>query len=391
MQLILSQRRHLRSLLLFIGLAVGNPFSLLAQKAYSDSLKKANSYNFVYKDSAQLKNIEDQYIIAELEKIQYAAYTKNLEQDALQKALENQRLKTKSLEQKLLTEQVKAEAERKQAQSARRQDAQRNKITQLEFRQLSQQVVLQNRTRNFWVALMGMSVVLVLVALWYNRRLLRKNREILEAMLIGQKTERRRVAADLHDNLGALISGIRLTIEAMDASGFNQKEKDIVQNVLGMTREAYNEVRLLSHNLQPAELEQFGLSVALHRLINKLNDSQQIKFSLAMNNLGQLTKELDFNLYSICLELANNIVKHSGATESIFEFITQDNRLQVLVSDNGKGFIVNNTSDGMGMRNVEERTQQMGGTFRLHSRPDEGTLFQFSIPLNPLTHASTQI
>ena len=110
-----------------------------------------------------------------------------------------------------------------------------------------------------------------------------------------------------------------------------------------------------------------------------------------MNNLGPFSKELDFNLYSICLELANNIVKHSGATESSFEFIAKDNRLQVLVADNGKGFIVNNTSDGMGMRNVEERTQQMGGTLRLHSRPDEGTLFQFSIPLSPITHASTQI
>lgn len=377
--------------MLGVGLAIGQPFSLLAQKAYSDSAKRADGYNLIYDDSSRIKNIEDKYIIAELEKIQYAAYTKSLEQDALKKELENQRLKTKSLEQKLVTEQLKADVERKQAQFDRRQHAQWNKITQLEFRQLSQQVVLQNRTRNFLLILMVMLVGLVLVALWYNRRLLRKNREILEATVIGQKTERRRVAADLHDNLGALISGIRLTIEAMDASGFNQKEKDIVQNVLGMTREAYNEVRLLSHNLQPAELEKFGLSTALHRLINKLNDSQPIKFSLAMNNLGQLNKELDFNLYSICLELANNIVKHSGATESTFEFIAQDNRLRVLVSDNGKGFSIKNTSDGIGMRNIEERIGLMGGTFRLHTRPSEGMLFQFSIPLSPLTHVSTQI
>ena len=72
-------------------------------------------------------------------------------------------------------------------------------------------------------------------------------------------------------------------------------------------------------------------------------------------------------------------------------FIFGDGRLQMLVADNGKGFTVNNTSDGMGMRNVQERIRQMGGTLRLHSRPDEGTLFQFSIPLSPLTHASTQI
>lgn len=254
--------------------------------------------------------------------------------------------------------------------------------------------------RTWWAyllyALLGGYAIWSFVA-YRSRELKRKNQaleekvrvleEIKDALLKGQKIERRRVAADLHDNLGGMMSAIRLSIEAIDTTELSQKEKTVYQNVLAMTQQAYNEVRLLSHNLQPAELEQFGLIEALQRLINKLNDSQLIRFSLIGNSLARLSKELEFNLYSICLELANNIVKHAGATEASFEFVTQDNQLQLFVTDNGKGFIANNTSDGMGMRNIEERTQQMGGTLKIHSQPGEGTLFQFIIPL---IHASGQ-
>ncbi|MCY7359143.1 MAG: histidine kinase [Rudanella sp.] len=224
-----------------------------------------------------------------------------------------------------------------------------------------------------------------------SRELKRKNQalqekvhaleEIKDALLNGQKIERRRVAADLHDNLGGMMSAIRLTIEAMDAATFSPKEHEVYQNVLGMTRQAYNEIRLLSHNLQPDELEKFGLAQALQRLMNKLNSSQQIQFSLSITPAERLHKELEFNLYSICLELANNIIKHSQATEASFEFAAKNGHLQLLVTDNGKGFIHNNTSDGMGMRNIQERTEQMGGTLKIHSRPGEGTMFQFMIPL----------
>jgi signal transduction histidine kinase len=210
--------------------------------------------------------------------------------------------------------------------------------------------------------------------------------KVVSVRVDAQGAERRRVAADLHDNLGGMMSAIRLSIEAMDASELSQKEKAVYENVLTMTRQAYNDVRLLAHNLQPEELEKFGLPEALQRLVNKLNDSQTIRFSLTMNTLGRLNKELEFTLYSICLELANNIVKHSQATEASFEFVDGGQHFQLLVTDNGKGFIQHNTSDGMGMKNIQERTVQMEGTLKVHSRPGEGMLVQFMIPLRSSTH-----
>lgn len=214
--------------------------------------------------------------------------------------------------------------------------------------------------------------------------------EVKEALLTGQKLERRRVAADLHDNLGGMLSAIRLTIEALDNSQFTSHERAVYDNVLNMTQEAYNEVRLLAHNLQPAELEKYGLTEALRRLVTQLNQNQSIRFGLVMEQVEWLPKELEFTLYSICLELANNMVKHSGASEASFEFVVRNGQLRLLASDNGKGFIPNNTSDGMGMRTIQERTEQMGGTLKIHSHPGEGTLFQFSLPLNRPAHASGQ-
>jgi signal transduction histidine kinase len=214
--------------------------------------------------------------------------------------------------------------------------------------------------------------------------------EVKEALLNGQKIERRRVAADLHDNLGGMLSAIRLTIEALDNSQFTSHERAVYDNMLKMTQQAYNEVRLLAHNLQPAELEKFGLTEALRRLFAKLNGTQAIDFSLNFDLTERLHQNLEFNLYSICLELANNMMKHSGATKASFEFATRNGQLSLLASDNGKGFIPHNTSDGMGMRTIQERTEQMGGTLKIHSHPSEGTLFQFSLPLNRPVHASGQ-
>ena len=367
--------------MLAVGLVMVNSISLFAQQPDSNKSGKRYETSLLEKDTLNLKNIEDQYIIAELEKIQYANYNKSLRQAALQKELENQRLKTVSLEQKLVAQQLKTEASRRQMQAIRSQEIQQSQIKHLKIIGLNQQVSFQEDTRNFLIALVGLLVLIMGLFFWYNRRLLRKNKEIKEASLGGQKTERRRIAADLHDNLGGMMSAIRLSIEAMDTATLSKKEKEVYDNVLTMTRQAYNDVRLLAHNLQPEELEKFGLTEALQRLIHKLNDSQSIHFSLINNGLGRLSKEVEFNLYSICLELSNNIIKHSGATEASFEFVDGGEQFQLLVTDNGRGFIQNNTSDGMGMKNIQERTEQMAGRLKIHSRPDEGTLFQFSIPL----------
>ena len=104
-----------------------------------------------------------------------------------------------------------------------------------------------------------------------NADLLKKNDEIMAALVQGQKNERKRVSEELHDNLGSTISGIKYRLQALDLAVFTEKEKLIYTSVMEMMNDAYSEVRLISHNLLPEEFEKKGFKGALKKLVNDIN------------------------------------------------------------------------------------------------------------------------
>jgi signal transduction histidine kinase len=201
--------------------------------------------------------------------------------------------------------------------------------------------------------------------------------EIKAAMLKGQTIERKRVAAELHDNLGSLFSAIQMSLEVVDASHLSKKEQFIFKNVQNQLEDAYREVRLLSHNLQPAELEKEGLEKALIRLAEKINHTCKIKISLDLENLIPLSKEVEFNLYSICLELTNNILKHSEGSKASISFVQVANsQLLMIVKDNGRGIDLHDKK-GFGLQNIEHRLEQIGGEMTM--KFDNGTVYEILI------------
>lgn len=224
-----------------------------------------------------------------------------------------------------------------------------------------------------------------------NEQLRTKNKEIEEALLRGQTLERKRVAADLHDNLGGTLSAIKLSLSALNPAKLSEREQQVYENLIQMTREAYAEVRYLSHNMQPDELEREGLARALTRLVEKLNQNQPIVFSLSSQDLPRLNKAAEFHLYSICLELSNNILKHSGATNAFIEFRRTNEELSMIIRDNGRGMesVIQGESlsdvknaAGMGMRNIQTRIDAMQGRLEVYSEIGEGTTFFFLLPLS---------
>ena len=232
-----------------------------------------------------------------------------------------------------------------------------------------------------------------------NEQLRAKNREIEDALLTGQTQERKRVAADLHDNLGGLISAIRMSLSALNPGHLNEREQQVYQNLLHMTKEAYAEVRHLSHNLQPDELEKQGLGYALNRLFDKLNQNQPVQFQVELGELLRLDKGIEFHLYSICLELCTNILKHSGATKATIQFRRFEKELNMIVNDNGRGMETGPTADvmptltvmaGMGLRNIQARTEAMQGRLEVYSEGNEGTTFFFILPLTATFVATSQ-
>ncbi|UFH56269.1 tetratricopeptide repeat protein [Spirosoma sp. KNUC1025] len=214
-----------------------------------------------------------------------------------------------------------------------------------------------------------------------NDQLRAKNREIEEALLKGQTLERKRMAADLHDSLGGLLSAIKMSMSALNPAHMSDREQQIYHNLLTMAKEAFAEIRYLSHNLQPDELEKQGLAEALTRLVNKLNLSQKTTFRLDIDALPRLGKTAEFNLYSICIELCSNIIRHSEATEADILFRRFNNELNMIVKDNGCGM---NPADatGMGLRNIQSRMDLIKGRYEVHSGEGDGTTFIFILPVS---------
>jgi signal transduction histidine kinase len=253
---------------------------------------------------------------------------------------------------------------------------------------LEKQFNLQNELdnqRNIRLVL-GLIIAALIIAFgamaFYNRSLFIKNKEISAAMLKGQTIERKRVAMDLHDNLGSTLSALWLSLDIIDQTKMNKAEKNIHSNLRENLEKAYKDVRLLSHNLLPEEFEQKGIVPALNSLVRNLNKNSQIKFELDIpNEFERFDNKIEFELYSICLELVNNIIKHSKGTkgEIILKHLGKEIILEVC--DNGIGTYVND-SDGTGLSNVKARVESLKGQWQIKSDKDTGLKNEIIIKLN---------
>lgn len=244
----------------------------------------------------------------------------------------------------------------------------------------------RNREQNLTIIL-GLVAVIVGILIWTNQKLIAKNRELVQknqaisaALLQGQTTERKRIAADLHDNLGGTMSALNWSLEAIDIKKLSPQEQDVYKHVKRTIANAHEQVRLLSHNLLPDEFEKQGLIEALRYLIRKINQNKTTHFNLDIDpQIGRLDKRVEFELYSICLELVNNILKHSQATEAHLQLRLENERLLLTVTDNGKG-IFDNASDGKGMKNIKARVESLGGKWNFENLTEGGVLSQITLP-----------
>jgi signal transduction histidine kinase len=267
-----------------------------------------------------------------------------------------------------------------------RYDYQRVQI-EAEHQKLLQNERLQQRTRYFLITFLALLAVIAALLGFYlvkmrrkNAELERKNKEILDAHFKGQHFERKRVATELHDNLSSLLAATKLSIEVLDPSALSAGEQKIFQSVLDMMDSACKEVRYIAHNMMPVDLERQGLAAALQSLVAKLNQTGVILFELT-NIEAQLAldKVTAFNIYSICLELCNNILRHSKASRAAIIFKAYEKELHLLITDNGKG-IPDGRKDGMGIKNINERIISLKGMLDIQTS-SEGTSFWFTFPL----------
>ena len=280
------------------------------------------------------------------------------------------------------------------------------KIVQLEKdKQIQYLSIKQKSTLNYFLlgSVAALLIVLVLIYMNFrNRRQLasqhdelqqqqirelQKDRQLVavDSMLKGQEEERSRLAKDLHDGLGGLLSGVKFSLINMRDNFIVTPENMIVfERSLDMIDTSIKELRRVAHNMMPEMLTKFGLDEALKEYCNNVNTTKLliVKYqSLGMEQ--RLENSIEISVYRIVQELLNNTMKHAAATEVYVQVIRESSRLNVVVEDNGKGFDPKTVekNNGAGLANVRSRVNYLKGQLAIHAEPGKGTLVNIEFNL----------
>ncbi|MCF8449387.1 MAG: sensor histidine kinase [Taibaiella sp.] len=258
------------------------------------------------------------------------------------------------------------------------------------------------QTRRALVGGIGMVVVIAVSLVMYyvrkqrndkliaNERIntLLKEQELqsVSSMLEVQEQERKRIAGDLHDRLGSMLSTVKLYFNTVEEQIDNLKSqnKEQYHKATALLDEACDEVRKISHNLVSGELVKFGLVSALNQLKNTIEDTGKMKMNVfAFGMEERLDSTMEISLYRVVQELMNNMLKHAKATEVTIQLNRVDDNLNIMVEDNGVGFDVAAVlaKDGMGLRNMETRVKKMQGVISIDSGKGRGTTTIIDIPV----------
>ncbi len=239
----------------------------------------------------------------------------------------------------------------------------------------------------------GLSVLLFggLLFFAFNRRI--KNLEAKRAaqeefsrkLLESQERERQRIAAELHDSLGQDLLVIKNWAHIGLKNPSDQKTEKQFSEISETVSAAIDEVREIAYNLRPYQLDRLGLTKAVEAMLERVFDSSGINFTAQIDGLENFfPREAEINFYRIVQEAANNILKHSGASEAGVSVRRAGDELRLLVWDNGKGFEQNSPSSkhsGFGLTGMTERARILGGKIEVNSVKDEGTSVTFLVKI----------
>ncbi len=150
-----------------------------------------------------------------------------------------------------------------------------------------------------------------------------------------------------------------------------------------MLRSAYTEVRNISHNILPAELERDGLVITVSNLMSKINQNSGLHLSMTVESLDvRLPIEIEFNLYSIIFELINNTIRHANASTLCLVLIKTTSGVELTVTDDGVGLDIDTQKRGRGLQNIHTRLESLGGVFELVTPTVRGTCILIKIPVD---------
>ncbi len=258
------------------------------------------------------------------------------------------------------------------------------KIKEMEDNDIIQQDKIQQRSMLLITSLV--IIVLFLIGVVFYRHYIRQKAILSEqrirqleqekqltatqAVLDGETAERTRLARDLHDGLGGMLSVIKLNLN-------NMKQGVMLENVdmqrfnaaLKMLDDSIGELRRVSHNMMPDSLSRYGLKAALTDFCNSVMGAEFNYFG----SDDRLEPKLEVVIYRTVHELVNNVLKHAGATKIVIQLVQEPERIAVMVQDDGCGFDTAAESPGTGLKNIRNRVAAYNGRMDIYSKLGEGT------------------
>jgi signal transduction histidine kinase len=283
---------------------------------------------------------------------------------------------------------AKYQNEKKQAQ-----------ILTLERDNLKKDLALQIRTRQSNIYLFtGIGIIaLISFAFLYFRQRTLKDRIISQqrirqleeekkllaarALVEGQEEERKRIATELHDGLGVLLSTTKMQFSAiLEKSPENQL---IIDRASQLLEQASSDVRKISHNMMPGLLTKFGLYEAVEDLLDRISETEEINVHHDIpEDAERMAENKEIMVYRIIQEMVNNTLKHAHANNIDIRMQVLSGHLDILYKDDGKGFDVDKMmeSKSLGLKSMQSRINFLAGMMEMRSEPGEGVTYQLQIP-----------
>lgn len=218
-----------------------------------------------------------------------------------------------------------------------------------------------------------------------------------QQLIASQESERKRIAADLHDSLGqrlVVINNLALFFLRSPLHHANDGEQtEAIKEISAEATLAIEETRSIAYNLRPFQLDRLGLTKSIEALIRTVSKSSEIHITTDLANVDEVFPEgLRINFYRIAQEALSNIMKHAHATAVKVSTQRTDTDVVLIIEDNGQGFIpvarsAPTGNSGFGLTGMVERASLLGGRLKMRSDPASGTVMIVEIPLGSANHA----
>jgi signal transduction histidine kinase len=226
-------------------------------------------------------------------------------------------------------------------------------------------------------------IFFVISVIRYHKRYIQLQKERIQAQIMIQEQERKRIANDLHDSLGPMLSTVKLFMSSIVVE--NETDRESLGKASGYIDEAINNLREISYNLLPSGLDRSNLEMVVQEYIGRMGSHQPLKITFSVTKNTVIQKKTEIHLFRIIQEIVHNTIKHSGATSLKLAITSQPDGLFLVSEDNGRGFDLDTAleaSGGLGLKSIENRCQMLDAGLKIITAKNEGCKMIIKVPVN---------